>query len=268
MSKLEKNRLVDFVAKIMEKSGFKVQKYYKTTKYVVDIYGVLPTVLGDIGIVVSCKNYEERWKVGLDVIKEMEMVAKTLNASKVVIVTTSTFSDNATRYAQGRNVELIDKDELMKIAKSFSTKNIEIPGEDVEVADVENDDEDYEPSGGSRIGNPFPKSGKRGSLSGKKRGVTPNIASKKMPRWSRAILSSTAALILIVLAISTLVAFLLAPNQTLFNVIRILATAILSYGIVMALERDLTVTLIKGSTVFFVCLFIYIVWIIVRAFYY
>jgi len=266
VSKLEKNRLVDFVAKIMEKSGFKVQKYYKTTKYVVDIYGVLPTVLGDIGIVVSCKNYEERWKVGLDVIKEMEMVAKTLNASKVVIVTTSIFSDNATRYAQGRNVELIDKDELMKIAKTFSNKKLETYEEDVKVADVEEDE--YEPSIGSRISSSFPKSGKRSSLSGKKRGVASNIDSNKVQAWSRVILSSTVALILIVLAISTFVAFLIAPNQTLFGVIRILAAAILAYGIVMALERDLTVTLIKGSTVFFVCLLVYVVWIIFRAYYY
>lgn len=254
--KLEKNRLVDFVAKIMEKSGFKVQKYYKTTKYVVDIYGVLPTVLGDIGIVVACKNYEERWKVGLDVIKEMEMVAKTLNASKVVIITTSTFSDNAVGYAQGRNVELIDKDELMRIAKSLSNKKIE-SYEDSELEEVDEDD-DYDPSFGSKISGSFPKSGKRSSLSGRKR----SVASNKMQAWGKVVLSSTAALILIVLAISTVVTYLVAPNRALLGVLRIVIAAILSYGIVIAVERDLTVTLIKGSTVFFVCLMVYIALII------
>jgi len=254
--KLEKNRLVDFVAKIMEKSGFKVQKYYKTTKYVVDIYGVLPTVLGDIGIVVACKNYEERWKVGLDVIKEMEMVAKTLNASKVVIITTSTFSDNAVGYAQGRNVELIDKDELMRIAKSLSNKKIE-SYEDAELEE-EDEDEDYDPSFGSKISGSFPKSGKRSSLSGRKR----SVASNKLQAWGKVILSSTAALILIVLAISTVVTYLVAPNRALLGVLRIVIAAILSYGIVIAVERDLTVTLIKGSTVFFVCLMVYIALII------
>lgn len=252
--KLEKNRLVDFVAKIMEKSGFKVQKYYKTTKYVVDIYGVLPTVLGDIGIVVACKNYEERWKVGLDVIKEMEMVAKTLNASKVVIITTSTFSDNAIGYAQGRNVELIDKDELMRIAKSLSNKKIE----SYEDAELEDEDDDYDPSFGSKISGSFPKSGKRSSLSGRKR----SVASNKLQAWGKLILSSTAALILIVLAISTVVTYLVAPNRALLGVLRIVIAAILSYGIVIAVERDLTVTLIKGSTVFFVCLMVYIALII------
>lgn len=253
---MEKNRLVDFVAKIMEKSGFKVQKYYKTTKYVVDIYGVLPTVLGDISVVVSCKNYEERWKVGLDIIKEMEMVAKTLNASKVVIITTSTFSDNALRYAQGRNVKLIDNNELMRIAKSFSKKKIETPG-DANV-EIDDDDEDYNPSFRAKITGSFPKSGKRGSLSGRRR----SEASNKAETWGKVILSSTVALILIVLAVSTIITYLIAPNRALLGILRIVIAAVLSYGIVIAVERDLTVTLIKGSTVFFVCLLVYIALII------
>ena len=123
MRALEKKRLVDFVAKIMEQSGFKVQKNYRTSKHVVDVYGVLPTILGDIGVVVACKNYEERWKVGMDVLKEMEMASKTLQASKIVIITTSDFSENAVSYAERRSIKLIDKDELMVLAKKFSKKN-------------------------------------------------------------------------------------------------------------------------------------------------
>lgn len=253
---LEKNRLVDFVAKIMEKSGFRIQKYYKTTKYVVDIYGILPTAIGEIGVVVACKNYEERWKVGMDVIKEMEMVAKTLNASKVVIITTSTFSENAASYALGRNVELIDKDELMRIAKKFSTKKIEgYEDADVQVADEE--DGEYEPSISSRISKSFPISGKRGTLDGKKHGKGPD----KLGKWGKVLLSSNIVLILIVLAVSYILSFL-APNKALLGVFRILIAALLSYGISFAIERDLTVTLIKGSTVFFVCLLVYIALII------
>ena len=77
MSKLEKDRLVRFIAKVMEESGFKVYKNYKTSRHVIDVYGILPTVLGDMGVVVACKNYDEHWEVGLDVLKEMEMVGKT-----------------------------------------------------------------------------------------------------------------------------------------------------------------------------------------------
>ena len=264
MRKLEKNRLVDFVAKIMEKSGFTVHKYYKTSKHLVDIYGVLPTVLGDIGVVVACKNYEERWKVGLDVLKEMEMVAKTLQASKVVVVTTSTFSGNALNYANGRNINLIDKDELIKIAKSFSKKNVEsyetvdeYENNDNAEAYVEEDDE-------SSFGSGFLARGKRSSLSGKKRNVVSNSnVSNDLQAWSKTILTNPIALIIIVLAVSTLVTYLITPNKALLGTLRIFIAAVLSYGIVMAVERYLTTTLIRGSTVFFVTLIIYIALIFV-----
>ena len=75
---MEKTKLVDFVAKVMEESGFKVYKNFQTSRHIIDIYGVLPSVLGDVGVVVGVKNYDEQWEVGLDVLKEMEMVAKTL----------------------------------------------------------------------------------------------------------------------------------------------------------------------------------------------
>lgn len=257
MRKLEKNRLVDFVAKIMEKSGFKVHKYFKTSKHLVDIYGVLPTVLGDIGVVVSCKNYEERWKVGLDVLKEMEMVAKTLQASKVVVVTTSTFSDNALSYANGRNINLIDKDELMKIAKSFSTKKVETY-ENYDDANEDNEDNETYVFPSDSAGNSFLSRGHRSSLAGKKRNISNSNTSDNLQKWGKTLLSNPIALIIIVLAVSTLITYLISPNKALLGILRIFISAVLSYGIVMAVERDLTVTLIRGSTVFFVTLIIYI----------
>ena len=260
MRKLEKNRLVDFVAKIMEKSGFKVHKYFKTSKHLVDIYGVLPTVLGDIGVVVACKNYEERWKVGLDVLKEMEMIAKTLQASKVIVLTTSTFSDNALSYANGRNINLIDKDELMNIAKSFSNKNVETYETDDE--DDEDNEEDYVfPS--DSAGSSFLSRGRKGSLAGRKRNVSNGDMFNKAKTWGKTLVSNTIALIIIVLAVSTLITYLISPNKALLGILRIFVSAVLSYGIVIAVERDLTVTLIRGSTVFFVTLIIYIALIFV-----
>ena len=258
--KLEKNRLVDFVAKIMEKSGFKVQKYFKTSKHLVDIYGVLPTVLGDIGVVVACKNYEERWKVGLDVLKEMEMVAKTLQASKVIVVTTSTFSDNALSYANGRNISLIDKDELMNIAKKLSKKNIETNENYDE--DEEDDDEETYVLPSDSAASSFLSRGRRGSLTGKKRNISNTESSDNLKKWGKTLLSNPIALIIIVLAVSTLLSYLIHINKALLGILRIFIAAVLSYGIVMAVERDITVTLIRGSTVFFVTLIIYIALII------
>ena len=257
MRALEKKRLVDFVAKIMEQSGFKVQTNYRTSKHIVDVYGVLPTVLGDIGVVVACKNYEERWKVGMEVLKEMEMSAKTLQASKIVIITTSEFSENAINYADRRSIKLIDKDELMTLAKKFSKKKetYENPDDDTEERE-DDEDEDYIPS--KFTGSTFMSRGKRGSLSGRRR----SEASDKLQTWGKAVLGSTVGLIIIVLAVSTLVTYLISPNKALLGILRIFFAAVLSYGIVIALERDLMVTLIKGSTVFFVTLIIYIALII------
>jgi len=242
----------------MEQSGFKVQRNYRVLKYVVDIYGTLPTVLGDIGVVVACKNYEERWKVGMDVIKEMEMSAKALQASKIVVITTSDFSPNAVNYAERKGIKLIDKDDLLILAKKFSKKKetYENTEDYNEERVVEDDDEEYVPSQSS--GSSFMSRGRKGSLSGRRR----SEASNKLKSWSKTILGSTVGLIIIVLAVSTLVTYLINPNKALLGILRIFIAAVLSYGIVIALERDLMVTLIKGSTVFFVTLIIYIALII------
>lgn len=259
MRALEKKRLVDFVAKIMEESGFKVETNYRTSKYIADVYGVLPTILGDIGVVVACKNYEERWKVGMEVLKEMEMTAKAMHASEIVIITTSDFSPNAVSYAERRGIKLIDKDGVMELAKKFSKKTEAAEDTDVYVEEREaNEEEDYNPS--KFTGSTFAPKGKRGSLSGKRR----SEASNKLKAWSKAIFGSTIALIVIVLAISAFLTYLINPNKALLGILRIFFAAILSYGIVIALERDLMVTLVKGSTVFFVTLIIYIALILIK----
>ena len=70
----------------MEDSGFKVYKNFKTSQKVIDIYAILPTTLGDFGVVVACKNYDKDFEIGVDVLKEMEEVGESLKASKVTIV--------------------------------------------------------------------------------------------------------------------------------------------------------------------------------------
>ena len=86
---MEKPQLVNFIAKVLEDSGFKVYKNFKTSQQVVDIYAILQTSMGDFGLVVACKNYDKDWEVGIDVLKEMEVIGKKLRASKVAVVTSS-----------------------------------------------------------------------------------------------------------------------------------------------------------------------------------
>ena len=78
---MEKPQLINFIAKVMEDSGFKVYKNFKTSQKVIDIYAILPTTLGDFGVVVACKNYDKDFEIGVDVLREMEEVQQSIKAS-------------------------------------------------------------------------------------------------------------------------------------------------------------------------------------------
>ena len=119
---MEKPQLINFIAKVMEDSGFKVYKNFKTSQRVIDIYAILPTTIGDFGVVVACKNYDRDFEVGVDVLREMETVAESLKASKVAIVASSSFTNQATNYALRKNIKLVDRDDLVELAKKYQDK--------------------------------------------------------------------------------------------------------------------------------------------------
>ena len=106
----------------MEDSGFKVYKNFKTSQKVIDIYAILPTTIGDFGVVVACKNYDKDFKIGVDVLKEMEEVQQSLKASKTTIVSSSYFSEQAKNYALRKNIKLVDRDDLLELAKKYQDK--------------------------------------------------------------------------------------------------------------------------------------------------
>jgi hypothetical protein len=119
---LEKPQLINFIAKVMEDSGFKVYKNFKTSQKVIDIYAILPTTIGDFGVVVACKNYEKEFRIGVDVLKEMEDVQASIKASKVTIVTSAYFSEQAKNYALRKNIKLVDRDNLLELAKKYQDR--------------------------------------------------------------------------------------------------------------------------------------------------
>ncbi|MEW6010598.1 MAG: restriction endonuclease [Methanobacterium sp.] len=260
MGNLQKNRLVEFIAKIMEESGFKVYKDFRTSRHLIDIYGILPTVLGDFGVVVSCKNYDEKWNVGLDVLKEMEMVAKTLKASKVVIVTTSGYSSQAVNYAARRNIKLIDREGLLKLAQKFSKRSPEMMVEEEEYGE-----EEYE---GAEISYNPPESRSSFFHSDSKGSLNRKRDQLKTDWWPiiQGILSNTVILILMVIGLSYLLAnligYFITVNSSTLGIIKILLSVVLSYGLVFLLDRKGALVLVKGTTVFFVSLLALIIQII------
>lgn len=119
---MEKPQLINFIAKVMEDSGFKVYKNFKTSQKVIDIYAILPTTIGDFGVVVACKNYEKTFQIGVDVLKEMEDVQASIKASKVTIVASCYFSEQARNYALRKNIKIVDRDGLLELARKYQDR--------------------------------------------------------------------------------------------------------------------------------------------------
>ncbi len=83
----------------------------------------MPTTIGDFGVVVACKNYDKNFEVGVDVLRDMERVAESLKASKVAIIASSSFTNQATNYAlRKKNIKLVDRDDLVELAKKYQDK--------------------------------------------------------------------------------------------------------------------------------------------------
>ena len=142
---MEKPQLINFIAKVLEDSGFKVYKNFKTSQRVIDIYAVLPTTIGDFGVVMACNNYDKEFEVGIDLLKEMEDAAESLKASKVAVVTSAYFDNQATNYALRKNIKLVDRDNLTEMAKRYqdNSQQTTLDSNDYSSGDVSYIEEDY-----------------------------------------------------------------------------------------------------------------------------
>lgn len=133
----------------MENSGFKVYKNFKTSQHMIDIYSVLPTTFGDFGVVVECNNYDKDFPVSIETLKHVEKVGISIKASKVVIITSSYFTEQATNYALKKNIKLVDRSDLLGLAKRYQEDNFILDREDYSDEDYygDSDDIDYEEEG-------------------------------------------------------------------------------------------------------------------------
>ena len=137
--------MINFIAKVLEDSGFKVYKNFKTSQRVIDIYAVLPTTIGDFGVVLACNNYDKEFEVGIDLLREMEDAAESLKASKVAIVTSAYFNNQATNYALRKNIKLVDRDNLTELARKYQndTQQTTLDSTDYSTGEVSYVEEEY-----------------------------------------------------------------------------------------------------------------------------
>lgn len=286
---MEKERLVKFVATIMEESGFEVITNYAVADHVIDIYGTLQTNSGEVGVVVACKNYEEPWTIGIDVLKEMEAAARLVKASKIIIFTTSRYNHGAAVYAQRRNIKLVDRKGLLKIAQNYSKKRNIVTEEDVYEED--NYPEYYEPENTKRASlNPHTNRSSNNSHTifssrfNRQNNRTSNYYQSNMPASSRRTLSTRNIsnpvkfnvdlnnifeffknhdyiFLLLIIILCTLITYALNVITVgpYTGVGKILSCVILCYGGIALINKDLSDIIFKGSVLFFISIFISII---------
>lgn len=283
----------------MEDSGFKVYKNFTTSQKVIDIYAVLPTTIGDFGVVVACLNYDKTYEVGVDVLKEMEDVGESLKASKVTIVSSSYFSSQATNYALRKNIKLVDRDNLLELAKRYQDRTSqttldntpydggasayieeEYPEYTYDASDMEylmrrrdQHPNVYKSTLYRQIDEDRPRllsSLMNRNRSGQGYGPTTLYNYDQRPSFQDSIifrlLKNPIIMIIVVVAISYALAFiggnLLKLDAGIAGLIEMVVALLLSYGFSLLIERNSNF-MIKGTFIFFISLIILIILIFV-----
>ena len=285
----------------MEDSGFKVYKNFKTSQKVIDIYAILPTTIGDFGVVVACKNYDKDFEIGVDVLKEMEEVGESLKASKVTVVSSSYFSSQATNYALRKNIKLVDRNNLIELAKKYqdSTSQTTLdntPYDGGASAYIEEeytyDESDIEYLMQRRDRNPnvyksslykqIDEDRHRGfdisSLLNKGKSIKNNLGQSQTTLYNYdqgpsisnpflfKLISNPIVMVILVVLVSYFLAFfggnILRMNAGITGLIEMVVALLLSYGLSLYTERSSNF-IIKGTFVFFISLVILIILIFV-----
>ncbi len=286
----------------MEDSGFKVYKNFKTSQKVVDIYAILPTTMGDFGVVVACKNYDKDFEIGVDVLKEMEDVQQSLKASKVTIVSSSYFSNQAKNYALRKNIKLVDRDNLLELAKRYqdrtSQTTLDNTPYDGGASYIEEDYSDYEYDASDmeylmqrRDAHPNvyksslyrqidePKTGGLSSLLNRGRSSVGSLSREQTNLYNYAsqrnsnyqplflrLINNPIILIIFVVIVAYALAYifgnLLGIDAGITGLVEMVVALLLSYGLSFYTERN-SDFVIKGTFVFFISLIILIILIFV-----
>ena len=298
---MEKPQLINFIAKVMEDSGFKVYKNFKTSQKVIDIYAILPTTIGDFGVVVACKNYDKDFEIGVDVLKEMEEVGESLKASKVTVVSSSYFSSQATNYAFRKNIKLVDRNNLIELAKKYQDNTSQTtldntPYDGGASAYIEEeytyDESDIEYLMQRRDSNPnvyksslykqIDEDRHKGfdisSLLNKGKSIKNNLGQSQTTLYNYdrgpsisnpflfKLISNPIVMVILVVLVSYFLAFfggnVLRMNAGITGLIEMVVALLLSYGLSLYTERSSNF-IIKGTFVFFISLVILIILIFV-----
>lgn len=117
--KLTSREFEELVAQVFENNGYNVMLTPETRDGGCDILATYEVNGLSFMIIIECKKYGKKNKVGISLVRSLLGVQKDQNANKGVLVTSSTFTRGAVSFAKKQNklIDLIDIDELLRMMK-------------------------------------------------------------------------------------------------------------------------------------------------------
>lgn len=108
--------------KLLEKLGFSCRRTAITGDGGIDIVATSNQPLFKGTYIVQCKNWEN--PVGEPPVRDLYGVVASENANKGILITSSTFTEAAQNFARGKNIELIDGDQLEQLLQQYHLEGL------------------------------------------------------------------------------------------------------------------------------------------------
>lgn len=114
---LDGHEFEELVSELLKKMGFSVERKSLSGDNGVDIIAFSQQAIIGGKYIIQCKRWNQL--VGEPVIRDLYGTILNEHAIKGILITTSSFSDKAMAFADGKNIELIDGSKLSKLLKDY-----------------------------------------------------------------------------------------------------------------------------------------------------
>jgi Restriction endonuclease len=122
-----------FVTNLLRKMGYKAETTRLTADGGIDVWASNDNLFTGGKIIVQCKRYSENNMVGEPVLRELFGLIHAHGVNKGVLVTTSSFTRGAMKFAQGKPIELLGGVQLLGLCQQ---ENFNVPAATLAWSDV------------------------------------------------------------------------------------------------------------------------------------
>lgn len=121
IGELTPRQFEELIAEIFDRTGYEVQLTKRTRDGGYDIVAVGRTLDIPVRYIVECKRNAPKRKVSLDIVQRLLGVKTATEANKAILVTTSSFTPDARRFAESHywDLALIDRETVLRWIKAL-----------------------------------------------------------------------------------------------------------------------------------------------------